>query len=82
MSYVIVKTIFDHVPVAQWIEQTRPKGKMGVRFPPGVQSVIASRAKQSHTTTILSRHCEQSEAISYNYNFIVQISTEWIVFRN
>ena len=24
--------------VVQWIEQTRPKGKMGVRFPPGAQA--------------------------------------------
>ncbi len=28
---------YKRVPVAQRIEQTRPKGEMQVRFPPGIQ---------------------------------------------
>jgi hypothetical protein len=31
-------------PVAQWIEQARPKGKMGVRFPPGVPIFCAAQS--------------------------------------
>lgn len=30
----------EFAPVVQWIEQIRPKDKMGVRFSPGAQEII------------------------------------------
>ena len=35
---------YNHVPVAQWIEQTRPKGEMQVRLPPGILNMTRSEA--------------------------------------
>jgi hypothetical protein len=42
-----------HVPVVQWIEQTRPKGPMEVRFLSGIHLIII-RIVNSETAILYS----------------------------